>query len=71
MFGRKKEIRKISFDPEEKHPVIHCSICNGEQVAGLKNNKTGAFEEIMVIRNGQDLETFQKMTGTTDIPKEY
>ena len=71
MFGRKKETRKLAYNPEEVYPAIRCSICNGEQVAGLKNRKTGAFEEVMLIRSAQDLEVFQQMAGTADIPKEY
>jgi hypothetical protein len=31
---RKKTVKE-SYDPERQKPVIHCSICNGEQVAGL------------------------------------
>ena len=71
MFGRKKSIEKIAYDPEAMMPVIRCSICNGEQVGGLKERKTGRFEEIMVIRNRGDLENFRRMVGMTDIPKEY
>ena len=52
-------------------PVLRCSICNGEQVAGLKDRQTGAFEEIMLIRNAHDLDVFRKMVGVQDIPKEY
>lgn len=71
MFGKKKTIPKLEFSREEKTPVIRCSICNGEQVGGLKNRSTGEFEEVMLIRDGNDLEIFQKMVGETEIPKEY
>ena len=73
MFGKKKSKSqdRIVYDPEEKTPVIHCSICNGEQVGGLKDNATGRFEEIMLIRNGEDLEKFEKLVGKTGISKEY
>ena len=72
MFGRKKkEVKTISYDPQQKKPVIRCSICTGEQVAGLKDKNTGKFEEIMVIRGQEDLEVFRQMVHETDIPKEY
>lgn len=73
LFGRKKESQaeRLNFDPQEKYPMIRASICTGEQVGGLKNRKTGAFEEVMVIRGPQDLARFKQMTGTDDIPKEY
>ncbi len=71
LFGRKKEVRALSYSREEKTPVIRCSICNGEQVGGLKNKATGEFEEVMLIRDGHDLEVFQRMVGEQEIPKEY
>ena len=73
MFGKKKQPsgRTVSYDPAEKTPVIHCSICNGEQVGGLKDIKTGRIEEIMVIRSAQDLEVFKRIVGKDEIPKEY
>ena len=71
MFGKKKPVKKLEYNPAEKKPVLRCSICNGEQVAGLKNLQTGAFEEVMLIHGPADLELFRQMTGQTDIPKEY
>ena len=73
MFGKKKNrhVQKIQYDKEKKMPVLRCSICNGEQVAGLKDRQTGAFEEIMLVRNAHDLDVFRKMVGVQDIPKEY
>ncbi len=71
MFGKKTRVKKLNYDPAEQKPVIKCSICNGEQVAGLKNIKTGKVEEIMVIRGEEDLETFKQMCGVTDVAKEY
>ena len=71
MFGKKKTIQKLEFSREEKKPVIRCSICNGEQVGGLKDKETGQFEEIMLIRTGEDLETFRRLTGETEITREY
>ncbi len=51
----KHKTKRLSYDPDCKIPVIKASICNGEQVAGFKDIKTGAFEEIMLISNDGDL----------------
>lgn len=71
MFGKKKAVSKLSYNSDEQTPVIRCSICNGEQVGGLKNIKSGVFEEIMLIRDSKDREIFSQMVGMKDIPKEY
>ena len=65
--------KKISYDKENKIPVIKASICNGEQVAGFKDLKTGQFEEIMLIRNDKDRESFLNSYGInpSEIKKEY
>jgi hypothetical protein len=68
----KKKIAVQSYDKENKKPVIKSSICNGEQVAGFKDVHTGKVEEIMLIKNPVDLETFKAMYGIEeDILKEY
>ena len=52
--------------------VVSLEICNGEQVAGFKDIRTGKMEEIMLIKNTADLETFKAMYGITEeITKEY
>ena len=48
-----------------------CSICNGEQVAGFKDTQSGHFFEIMLIRNGQDLDSFMEMYELSSVTKEY
>ncbi|MDE5866989.1 MAG: aspartate dehydrogenase [Lachnospiraceae bacterium] len=73
MFGKKSNI-KIDIKQYDKNnwkPVIKCSICNGEQVAGFKDIHTGRFEEIMLIRDNNDLAAFMKRYGLTDVSKEY
>ena len=50
----------VPYNAEEKKPVIKCSICSGEQVAGFLHLKNGDFEEIMLIRNEKDLAEFRK-----------
>ena len=68
----KRKVLVQTYDKENKKPVIKSSICNGEQVAGFKDIRTGKMEEIMLIKNTADLETFKAMYGITeDIIKEY
>ena len=57
----KKKIVTKTYDKGNKKPVIKASICNGEQVAGFKNIRTGKYEEIMLIRNDGDLDKSIKM----------
>ncbi len=70
MFGR-KTVKKKEYDKGNLSPILKCGICNGEQVAGFKNIHTGRFEEIMLIRNGKDLDTFMEMYDIKTIKKEY
>ena len=51
----KKKIETKTYDKTNEKPVIKCSICNGEQVAGFKDIHTGAFEEDMLILGEKDL----------------
>lgn len=67
----RKKIQKAAYDKENQIPVLKCSICNGEQVAGFKDVRTGKFEEIMFIRNQKDLWDFKEMYGIEEIEKEY
>ena len=68
----KKKFLVQTYDKENKKPVIKSSICNGEQVAGFKDIRTGKMEEIMLIKNTADLEMFKAMYGITEeIIKEY
>jgi hypothetical protein len=69
MFGKKKV--RLEYDKENLQPVLRCSICTGEQVAGFKNIHTGKFEDKMLIRDQKDLECFKKMYGITELTKEY
>ncbi len=60
-----------TYDSANQKPVIRCSICTGEQVAGFKDIHTGKFEEIMLIKNDADLRSFKEMYGLTEVTKEY
>jgi len=72
LFGKKKvSTPVIEYDPEKQRAVLKCSICNGEQVAGFKDKQTGHFTEVMLIKNGQDLDAFMEMYDLSAISKEY
>lgn len=58
MFGRLKKQPPTPYDKTGKVPVIRSSICTGEQVAGFKDVTSGKFEEIMLIRNSENLCAF-------------
>lgn len=70
MFGKKK-LEKKTYDRQNQRPVLKCSICNGEQVAGFKDINTGKFQEIMLIRDEADLDIFMQMYDIDNISKEY
>ena len=70
MFGRRKRQIK-TYDRETQLPVLRCSICTGEQVAGFKDIRTGAFEDVALIRNDADLNAFMQDYGIERITKEY
>ncbi len=69
MFGKKTVIRQ--YDKENTKPVLKCSICTGEQVAGFKDIRSGKFEEVMLIKNSRDLDVFKQLYQVEDISKEY
>ena len=62
----KKKIEKKAYDKTTKKPIIKASICTGEQVAGFRDLSTGAFEEVMLIKNQEDLASFKKIYGITE-----
>lgn len=57
--------------PTGTRAVLHCSICTGEQVAGFKDEQTGKFEEVCLIRDESDLKKFMETYGLESVPKEY
>lgn len=70
LFRKKKTLK--TYDKDNKKPIIRASICNGEQVAGFKDIHTGKMEEVMLIKNQEDLNIFKKMYGINEeIEKEY
>lgn len=68
---KKKAVSKKKYDKENLRPVLRCSICSGEQVAGFKDIHTGKFEEIMLIRGKRDLDIFMKIYDIDTVTKEY
>lgn len=66
-----KETKHLTYDKENQKPVIRCSICTGEQVAGFKDVHIGKFTDIMLIRDEKDLEEFKAMYKITEIRKEF
>ena len=64
--------KKPAPQTHEGTPVIRCSICTGEQVAGFRNSETGRFEEVMLLRSHEDLEWFRQQYGISgEIEKIY
>ena len=53
----------LPYDRERLEPVIRCSICNGEQVAGFRDKQTGRFEEVLLIKTEADLRAFEERYG--------
>lgn len=56
-------VQEKQYDSNHEKPVIRCSICTGEQVAGFVNLDTGKFEEVMLITSSQELENFKQRYG--------
>ena len=69
--GKTTKKTLYEYDPEKEKPMIRASICNGEQVAGFKDLETGAFHEVMLIRDDLDLAEFKQEYGLEHVDKEY
>lgn len=68
----KKKHAVLTYDRENKKPVIKSSICTGEAVAGFRDIHTGKIEEIMLVNCPADLERFREMYGIEgEIEKVY
>ena len=64
MFGRSKRT-PITFDKTGKIPVIRASICTGERTAGFRDEATGRFTEVMLIRTDADFQEFLRTYGVS------
>lgn len=71
LFGKKQSKDEIPYNPEKQYPVLRCSICTGEQVAGFKSRNDGHFTEVMLIENKEDEMYFKKKYGIDELKKEY
>lgn len=72
LFRKKQD--QIAYDSQKKRPVIKCSICTGEQVAGFQDIHNGTFEDVMLIRGKEDMKDFREKYGIpqdVEIPKIY
>ena len=68
----KKRSGTKSYDPAAVKPVLKCSICTGEQVAGFQDLRTGRIDEVMLIRGERDLQQFLSEYGITgEVEKVY
>ena len=72
MLFRKKK-KAPAYDWTGKVPVIRSSICTGEQVAGFKDPVSGKFEELMLLRDGRDLQEFLRryQVVEADVKREW
>ena len=59
----KKKEQAVKYDRERLTPEIRCSICTGEQAAGFRDNVTGKFTDVMLIKSSHDLDVFRKKYG--------
>lgn len=74
MFGRGKKASGCGYDSAKQLPVLRCSICTGEKVAGFKDLESGKFQDMMLIRDDRDLQRFCSLygiDGPDKISKEY
>lgn len=63
---RLRRTNAAGYDRERKEPVLQCSICTGEQVAGFRDLRDGRFEEVMLIRGENDLRRFCREYGVSE-----
>lgn len=61
MFGRKKTPPKI--DSDKYRLVLRCSICTGEQVLCMKDNKDGSLHELLIIHSFDELKKVCEING--------
>ena len=76
LFGRKNRTNTNNipgYNPETHRPILRCSICTGEQVAGFKDPASGKFEELMLIRDSRDFQEFLRryQVEETEIKREW
>ena len=70
-FHRKKAVP--AFDQTGKTSVLRTSICTGEQTAGFRDEVTGKYYDIMLVRSDADLREFLETYGVSlnQLQREY
>ena len=69
---RHKQAPAETYDSALLEPVIRCSICTGEKVAGFREKETGHFREVSLIRSPEDLAAFKREYGISgELPMIY
>ena len=63
MFGRRKAVQAIAYDPETEWPAVKTSICTGERVVGFQNKTSRQFRDYQMIRTDAELLTFCRACG--------
>jgi hypothetical protein len=73
MFGRRNKPTVSTYDKDGKIPVIRSSICTGEKVAGFKDPVSRKFDDLMLIRNSEDMKAFlsQYQVAEDEIQREW
>ena len=71
VFHRKKTVP--AFAQTGKTPVLRTRICTGEQTAGFRDEVTGKFYDIMLVRSDADLREFLETYGGSQeqLQREY
>ena len=68
---KNRQERVPEYDGEKTTPVVCCSICAGEMVAGFKGYRdTGHFREFGLIRSQEkSWRAFRKSCGVSSVPR--
>ncbi len=69
MFKKTKKIPHLDYDSTVQKPMLHKSICTGETTAGFRDLAGGAFHDVMLVRDEEDLKEFMEMYGITERPE--
>ena len=68
---RHKQAPAETYDSALLEPVIRCSICTGEQVAGFRNRHSGQFTAVTLITGPADLQDFCSRYGVSNPKRIY
>ena len=68
---KKKRTFDFIYNPAIHKPVIHCSICTSEKIAGFMDRNTNKFIEVLCIKEDKDLEDFKGDYQLNEIERIY